>query len=174
MPIQIIVCDSSCIIPLQNESLLSATAALGYEYVLSTLMFDEEICEVDFDKEMLRELGFKFVDLNEDIIRLAEELAVSYVRLSFQDLTIMLLAHSFPNAILLTGDMRLREAAEQSDIEVHGVLWITDKLFDARLVAPGRLISALNNWLRSGNPFLPEDEVKRRITRYAGGPTKRS
>ena len=136
-------------------------------------MFDEEICEVDFDKEILSQLGFTFLDLGEDIIRRAEELAESHIRLSLQDRTIMLLAQSLPDAILLTGDMALREAAEQSDIEVHGVLWITDKIFDARVVAPDRLISALRNWLRSGDPFLPEAEVKRRITRYAGSQTKR-
>ena len=169
MPIQIIVCDSSCVIPLRNESLLSAMVALGYECILSTLMFDFELREHGVNREGFCELGFKFVDLDEDIIRRASELATSHVHLSFQDRTIMLLAQSLPNAILLTGDMRLREAAERFNIEVHGVLWITDKIFDAELVAPDMLISALCSWLRGGDPYLPKEEVKRRINRYAEG-----
>lgn len=160
-------------IPLRNASLLSATAALGYECILSTLMFDDELCEGGIGKEKFRELGFKFVDLDENIIRLADELADSHVRLSFQDRTILLLAQSIPSAILLTGDMPLRHAAAQSNIEVHGVLWIIDKIFDAGLVSPDMLISTLRNWRRSGDPFLPEDEINRRIVRDAESPARR-
>lgn len=173
MPIQIIVCDSSCMIPLQNESLLSATAAHGYECILSNLMFDGELGGDGVDKEKFRQLGFKFVDLGQDIIRHADELAGSHVHLSNRDLTILLLAQSLPNAILLTGDMHLREAAQQIDIEVHGVLWITDKIFDAELVPPDRLISTLRTWLRNRSPYLPEDEIRSRIKKCAGSSMER-
>jgi hypothetical protein len=45
-----------------------------------------------------------------------------------------------------TGDARLRELAEISGVEVHGVLWITDEMATHGVATPRRLYDALCLW----------------------------
>lgn len=63
-------------------------------------------------------------------------LAARHRRPSRVDLFALALARS-GGAILLTGDRHLREAAEQEGVEVHGTLWLIDRMVERSLLEPG-------------------------------------
>jgi hypothetical protein len=67
-------------------------------------------------------------------------------------------------AILLTGDSKLRKAAQASGVKVRGVLWVLDELVDASLLLPAKAAEAR----RDGGAFLPQDECDKRITKWIG------
>ena len=69
--------------------------------------------------------------------------------------------------MLLTGDASLRKLAEKNDVEVHGVLWITDELERHEIVAARRLHNALCLLRDDVLVFLPEQQLARRIRRLA-------
>ena len=66
-------------------------------------------------------------------------------RLSAADCFSLVLARSFSNAILLTGDAQLRSiSTEVYNIEVHGVLWVTDELSRLNLLPTRGLFNVLS------------------------------
>ena len=61
----------------------------------------------------------------------------------------------------------LRTVAERNEIEVHGVLWVTDELESHGIASPRKLYDALRLLHDDPLVFLPDDEVLRRIRHLA-------
>ncbi len=83
---------------------------------------------------------------------------------STPDLFALLLAQS-RNLILLTGDGHLRRAASQEGVEVHGVLWVLDRLVETQALSPTRAILALQRMLSLG-ARLPQQACRERFVRW--------
>ncbi|GIV60064.1 MAG: hypothetical protein KatS3mg043_1153 [Rhodothermaceae bacterium] len=66
--------------------------------------------------------------------------------------------------LLLTGDNALRKLAQSLGIEVHGVLWVLDQLYDDGF-SPRRLEKGLKQILSAG-AYLPQEEVIRRFNTW--------
>ena len=64
---------------------------------------------------------------------------------------------------MLTGDGDLRRVAEKNQIDVHGVLWITDELEDVGACSVVSLIKVLEVWRDDGSVFLPSDAIEQRL-----------
>jgi hypothetical protein len=71
-----------------------------------------------------------------------------------------------PDRILLTGDQQLRRRAGAAGVEVHGVLWVTDQLAEHAIMTHIDLADALERLVADPLVFLPEDEVRARITEW--------
>jgi len=70
------------------------------------------------------------------------------------------------NWILLTGDKPLREAAENENVEYHGLIWIYDELRYALKISTEEYHTAiidLINAVENGNTRLPLDELRKRL-----------
>lgn len=89
-------------------------------------------------------------------------------RLQLNDCFALALAEAIDDSILLTGDASLRAVAESKGIEVHGVLWVVDELASRRVVSPRRLYEVLRFFRDDDLVFLPDAEVRRRMTRLKG------
>jgi predicted nucleic acid-binding protein len=89
-------------------------------------------------------------------------------RLQLNDCFALALAEAIDDSILLTGDASLRAVAESKGIEVHGVLWVVDELASRRVVSPRRLYEVLRFFRDDDLVFLPDAEVRRRMTRLRG------
>jgi len=63
---------------------------------------------------------------------------------------------------LLTGDAKLRKAAENAGLEVHGVLFVIGQLVEHKLLSKAQAVAKLNE-LRMKNPRLPQTEIKKLI-----------
>lgn len=63
---------------------------------------------------------------------------------------------------LLTGDNALRNAAESEDVEVHGTIWIGDRLLDHDLIDNRELRTAYQS-MRDRDRRLPWDHINDRL-----------
>jgi predicted nucleic acid-binding protein len=78
----------------------------------------------------------------------ALELKRTYRRLSAYDAFSLALAGDEEESILLTSDRALRVAAESEAVEVHGVLWVVDRLEESGLLPAEELFRALSRLCR--------------------------
>ena len=86
--------------------------------------------------------------------------------LSPADCACLVEARHHDNAVLLTGDRRLRRVAETAGLCVHGVLWIVDELWRAGACCAARLITALQRWRDDPTVFLPPEAIERLLLRF--------
>jgi predicted nucleic acid-binding protein len=89
------------------------------------------------------------------------DLAERYARPSRVDLFALVLARDF-DAVLLTGDSSLRDAAENEGVRVHGVLWLLDLMVYHGIISKRDGATSLELMVRCGSR-LPCDEVRARI-----------
>jgi predicted nucleic acid-binding protein len=81
--------------------------------------------------------------------------------LSSADCSVLFYARSL-QAMLLTGDSRLRREATQLGLDVHGTVWAFDELVGRRLLAETEAADRLERLLEL-NPRLPREECERMI-----------
>jgi hypothetical protein len=76
------------------------------------------------------------------------------------------LAESHPGCVLLTGDLRLRALADQSQIEVHGILWVFDELLKNQLSTANSLHAILSQFAVDQGVRLPKKDLTAYLKRY--------
>lgn len=82
------------------------------------------------------------------------ELCERYPRPGRRDLSALILADRL-DCVLLTGDSALRKAAKTEGIEVHGTLWLLQRMVEAGCISPARAADALDQMLDSGTHLPP-------------------
>lgn len=162
----IIINDASCLIDLRKGRLLHAMLALPFRFVVPYPVRHSELLTLTAqDWQMLDERGVETYDLEPDAVAAALEIKSRHPRLSANDCFCLIASLRRENAILLTGDAQLRSAAEQREVEVHGVLWIIDGLADRELAGAHVLVAALEEWRDDPSVFLPPAEIAARLRR---------
>lgn len=164
---RIIISDSSCLIDLRKASLLAAFLRLPFEILIPNTLFEDELLSFTADeKRTLIRDGLRVVDLPGAQVSRARDVIRSRPRLSIHDGFAYALAEAHAGCILLTGDSELRSLAESSRIEVHGVLWVCDQLFDGKLSTAEQLLAALSQLASDATVRLPKRELAGYIRRY--------
>lgn len=165
---RIIVSDTCCMIDLTKAALLEDMLRLPYTFTMPATLFNDEWLSLgDETKDRLRALGLEVRDLPGTSVQRAQSYFNENRGLKLNDCFALVLAEDTDESMLLTGDARLRALAEDNDLEVHGVLWITDELEEHGIVAAQRLHDSLCLLRDDVLVFLPEDELVRRIRRLA-------
>ena len=155
------VADSSIWFDLAAAGLLEKAVALHDRWTCPDVLLEE--LRHDPEGSLLVSLGVEICELSGAEVASVLELAREHFRPSRLDLFALVLARR-PGGLLLTGDADLRRVAESLGVEVHGVLWILDRLVDAALPR-GRAARALEKILARGSR-LPEVEVRKRLDRW--------
>ena len=106
------------------------------------------------------DLGLRSIELSSDQIERLLQLSPLYRRLSVMDLSALILAEEW-HVPLLTNDRPLREMAAEAGIEVHGTLWILDKMVCRSLISPGNAADALESMIAKGSRFPPSESSRR-------------
>jgi rRNA maturation endonuclease Nob1 len=91
--------------------------------------------------------------------------------LSETDLSVIYLAIRV-NAMVLSGDRLLRMTAEAQHLEVHGTLWIMDRLVAEGILQPALAadrLEALMHRMGREQRYLPKVECESRISRWRRG-----
>ena len=70
---------------------------------------------------------------------------------------------------MLSGDGELRALAEAEQIPLYGVLWVTDQLFDGRVIEAPVIVTGLETIAAHPRCRLPNAEIQVRLTRYRQG-----
>lgn len=161
---RIIVNDSSCLIDLRKAGLLIAALRLPYRFLVPLPLVELEL--LGFTRaewEILQAEGIEIVDLEPALIGRANVLNIDNGKLTANDAMCLALAEAEQDAILLSGDMELRQHAMQLSIEVHGVLWVTDELARIDATTLDDVLAGLRQWRQDPLVFLPADELDVRI-----------
>lgn len=126
----------------------------------------EELREPDGEQLVRRllKLGLQQIELSGNEVTSVQELAARYRRPSTADLFSLVLAKA-RKALLLTGDRRLRDAAQHEQVRVHGTLWLLDELVRRRELQPAKAVAALRRMLDRGSR-LPRRECEVRLRRW--------
>lgn len=163
----IIVNDASALIDLKKGELLHVLGALPFRWIVPLPIREEEMLSFSGqDWATLEAAGFEVFDLPPNLVGEAFSVRRAFPRLSANDCFCLVSAVDHENAVLLTGDGELRAVAEAREVEVHGVLWITDHLFDARVCDAALLRRALTIWDEDPAVRLPRREILSRLRRF--------
>jgi hypothetical protein len=160
-----LVSDTSVIIDLDRGNLLEPAFAIDDEFVVPDLLFEREL-DGEFGAR-LRRLGIQIESLDGAEVVHATRVGRADRRLSVADSFAFALAHS-RQWTLLTGDGALRALAEGEGLEVHGMLWIVDRIEVAGLCDHSTLHASLTKTAAHPRCRLPRREVDQRLRRYSG------
>jgi hypothetical protein len=162
---KVVIEDANVLLDLVNGGILGTWLSLGYRNYTTHLVWNEVSQTGQRDKVQ------PFIDSG--LIQLRDIDASGWpeiyafsneVGVSVPDSSVWLLARR-EGGILLTGDSKLRKAAQASDVEVRGVLWVLDKLVVASRLLPAKALEALG-LIQDGGAFLPQDECDKRIAKW--------
>jgi len=156
----ICIADANIWIDLQVGALLDAPFATGDTWVTPDII----LLELGEDAQQLIDRGLEQRTLTGDELEHVVTLAETYPRPSEADLAALLLA-DLEGSILVTGDAALREAAQKEGVEVHGTLWILDRLVAEEIITTGQAAQGLRLMVEHDRR-LPEREVNRRLARW--------
>lgn len=157
------VTDANIWIDLDEGGLLGRVFDLGDDLSIPDLIFAELRTP---DTSLLEELGLKIVGLSGfQLADVQANLARRYPKPSVVDLTALVVARD-QDLVLLTGDGALREAGEAEGVEVHGVLWLLDRMVGEGVLAPPEAARSLRLVMSAG-ARLPRKEVGKRLKAWS-------
>jgi len=144
-------------------------AALPFLLPCTYIMWEEavenEILAPANLKNTLLELGLVAVRITGEEFYLADKLSDCYSKLTSYDAVALAIAKQ-RNILLLTGDGRLRKAAEQEGVAVIGTIGVIDKLLLSGKLDKNEYRSAVAKLLEmnGGVVRLPENELLARLS----------
>ncbi|MFA6243338.1 MAG: hypothetical protein WC655_20535 [Candidatus Hydrogenedentales bacterium] len=156
---RVIVSDSSAPIDLKKGGLLEVFTRLPFDLVVPEDILADEL--LSFSKAEIGLMRRTMTVAGVEATEMARVLEFQRTRpvLSFHDCTALVIVEREQDSVLLTGDRRLRETAQELEIECHGVLWAVAQIADEKLTSKRALISALEVWQDDILVRLPEAEV---------------
>jgi hypothetical protein len=162
--VKLIVNDANILIDLVDLKLLPHFFQIECEFHTTELILAELLDEQQEALLPYIETGKLIVDLiSEEDLGEIYTIHISKPALSEQDCSAFYQARR-DEAALITSDNTLRKFAKKQDIEVHGHLWIFDKLVDNHIIGGKRASEKLTELCDVVNPKLglPENECLRR------------
>ncbi len=143
--------------------LLEAMFQLNYEFATPDILYTEELEE---QHSHLTEMGLKTLSLSGESVIRVSALTQKYhtTGVSSNDLFSFALAEQ-ETAPLLTGDQKLKQVCFEENIEVHGTLWLVDKMIGETLVTVEQVESAYKKMIDDGSR-LPQNMINEQIKSY--------
>ncbi len=161
---RIIINDSSALIDLAKTRLLECLLQLPYRFIIPDVLYTDELITLHhYCREQLLEIGFELGELNGPQVGKAGGYNLCYSALTLNDCFALVMAETTADAVLLTGDQRLRRVAEQHRVETHGILWILDQAYEQGAVDAVTLHAALLVLFNDPLTRLPGKELKKRM-----------
>ena len=153
---RVIINDASCLIDLRKGRLLHVLCRLPVEVIVPLPIRESEL--LDFTQQewaMLDGDGLITYDLPPDEVGEAFAIKREHGRLSVNDCFCIVTANQFDDVILLTGDILLTRVARDRELQVHGILWVTEQLRLLELCDHDLLHTALTLWRDDKSVFVP-------------------
>lgn len=163
---KIVVSDTNIFIDLISVNLLDGFFGLPWEIHTTDMIMKElkdsnqkSAVETFMQQGRLMVSGFDGREMLE-LMRMRKQ-ALASSNASIQDCSVWKLAKDL-GCSLLTGDNRLRKVVQKDDVEVHGILYLFDKMLEHQVINHETAIIKLQS-LFSINSRLPKDEIDKRI-----------
>lgn len=161
----LIVSDANIFIDMDCAGLTARMFRLPEEFAVPDVLFMEELSTQHAE---LPGFGLRVLPLREEAIADAAQLG-KYRQLSQNDIFALALARQ-ERSPLLTGDQRLRKAAETEGIDVRGTLWLVERLVNEGIISVAEAAKAYER-MRQQNRRLPWDDVAKQLRRFGRSPT---
>jgi predicted nucleic acid-binding protein len=154
----LLVSDANVLIDLDVGGILNEFFALDADIIVPDALFEDELRD---EHDNWLELGLQKRSVPGAAMRRVVELDGLYAEPSRYDLMALSLAEEL-SCTLLTGDQPLRQAANEENVEVHGTLWVGERLVDESLLRPLALRKAYVR-MKRGERYLPWDMVREQL-----------
>lgn len=163
----IVITDACFLIDLIDIDLFEEFLGLGYQIHITSSVFaelegDEYVKPVS--KCIKQKKMFLYNLTAADQTALGKLMKKHSSMLSEPDCSCLYLAREI-NATILTCEKLLTIAAKNLSLDVHGSLWILDRLLEASMITK-RIASSKLKDLMSINPRLPVKECQKRLKRW--------
>lgn len=155
------ISDSNIWIDFRNAGLLEKMFELPFSLCCTDFVLRELN---DFPKDELITGGLLVETMNEKSVNRLFELKVEHNNSSLADVSCYLLAYETGRP-LLTGDGKLRKQASKDGLQVHGGLWLLDRMVEHSILVPSLAATALELMLNHG-ARLPPGECQTRIAAW--------
>lgn len=162
------VMDASILIDCADLGILEKVFALPLIFKTTDLVWAEvtDLENIKVIQEFIDEGKLKVESLGVQEIEAIDQLSQTHPGLSLEDCSVWYLA-SQEKAILLTGDRKLRNTAQENGLQVRGSLWILAELVDKELLS--RIEACLKiRTLYNINQRLPRTVVLQMISDWCG------
>ena len=163
----IVITDACFLIDLIDIDLFEEFLGLGYQVHITSSVF-AELEGDEYVKPVSNSIKQQAVSLYNltaaDQAALEKLMRKNPSRLSEPDCSCLYLAKEI-NATILTCEKLLTKVAKNLNLDVHGSLWIMDRLLDASMITK-RIAYRKLKGLMSINPRLPVIEYKKRLKRW--------
>lgn len=130
------------------------------DLVINELDFNEQFALMKF----IENGSLKVKQMNDHEIDQLINDVVTSKKLSRPDISIYAYAKNI-DAIILTSDMPLRKEAESMGFEVHGILWLFEKLIEEEIITKTIAATRMKE-LMLINTWLPKHECLKRIDKW--------
>lgn len=162
---EIIIIDSNILFQLEYGGLVDAAFSLKkYKMLTTSLIFENEV-----RRNYLCDRGLEIRDLSEyEVSRLEMLAAIKRPGGAYApgkpDISTFVLAESL-NAKLITGDAGLRTLSEKLGVEVHGLIWFINELFEEKIIDSKQAKCFYEAVLFFGGR-LPVEEIEKQLKRF--------
>lgn len=158
----VIINDTNIWIDLKLTNIIEKVFLLPYELAVPDILYNDEL--KDMDGELLEANGIKIIEMtNDEVVETAERSGMTN-RVSFNDLTTLVVAKS-RGYILVTGDGNLRKIAKSENVELRGTIWLIDEMVSNNILDIGEAALICKKLLQLKRR-LPKEELQLRIKRW--------
>lgn len=155
-----LISDANIFIDLEDGGLLDALFRLPEPIGVPDLLFEDELRQ---RHEHLLDHGLVLIELSAETLVRVLDLARRYEKPGRLDLSALGAAEQ-EGCPLLTGDKALRSAAQAEGVEVHGTLWLAERLVTAQVITVSELREAYSK-MKATDRRLPWAEVEKQLQR---------
>ncbi|WP_370280981.1 PIN domain-containing protein [Pontibacterium sp.] len=121
---QLLISDSNVLIDLEEGGLTQQLFLLPYTFAVPDILYAEELEE---KHGWLLDVGLCQKEMTPESMVYVSELLVKYSGPSFNDCTALALAKQ-EECPLITGDLRLRKAADKESVPKLGTIWLLEQM----------------------------------------------
>jgi rRNA-processing protein FCF1 len=163
---KVVVNDANILIDLILLGILPHFFDLEIEFLTTSLVIDELLEEQQEELQPYIDTGILIVhEMSAEQLEEINNIQRGKPSLSQQDCSAFYQA-IIEKGILITSDNTLRKFAKENKIDVHGHLWVFDRMFEANTISGKIACQKLNELNETVNPKLglPEYDCSIRIT----------
>ena len=155
---RLLISDANVLIDIEEGELTSSLFRLPHRIATPDLLFYDELESHHPD---LLESGLELLPMPGELIEEAQRLAAIHPAPSRYDMLALVLAQDHQCA-LLTGDNPLRKLASEQGVEVHGTLWLVERMVGEGVLTKDQARAAYEQMQWCGSR-LPWDKAFRRL-----------
>ncbi|WP_415882618.1 PIN domain-containing protein [Neptuniibacter sp. QD34_54] len=157
----LLISDTNVIIDLEEGGVLELLFQLPHEFAVPDILYDEELHE---QHSHLIGLGLQTLELSSDSMGYAMGLMENYGGPSANDCFALALAKQ-EDCPLVTGDKRLRKAADQEQVSKLGTIWLLEQLLEHNLVSIEEIDESVKKMKLAGSR-LPWGLLAEKLDKY--------